>query len=123
MKRILREMRDAGCNISEWHDTEAGERNQQQRRFARTSSTARNGCATSTPRMFVPDQIPADGEHGEYEFRYRRGHSAQVCGVRSGKLALGTGVPLREPSSATIERAPSAASVWYRAETGPHTSR
>src|SRR5438552_12958149 len=51
------EMRDAGCDVSEGNDTEAGKGNQQQRRFARTPGAVYNRCATRTPRIFVTDQI------------------------------------------------------------------
>ena len=121
VKRIVCEMRDAGCDVSKGNDTEAGKGNQQQRRFARTPGAAYNRCATRTPRIFVTDQIPPDGQHHKCGFRYRRGHRAQVRGTRSDKAAC-PGVSLSEPSSPIIERAPSEARVWYLAETGPHTS-
>src|SRR6476660_509161 len=121
VKRIFREMRDAGRDVSERNDPEAGQGNQQQRRFARTAGAAYNRCTTGTPRIFVPDQIPADGQHRECDFRDRRGHRARVRDARS-EPAPCEGESLSEPSSPIIERAPSEARVWYLAETGPHTS-
>src|ERR1700730_4540367 len=109
MKGIGCEMRDARHNVNEGNDTQAGKRNEQQHGLTRTSSAAYNCFATRTPRMFVADEIPADGEHNEYEFRYRRGHSLWSCGVRSDdKLALCPGMSaFREPSSPIADRAPS----------------
>src|SRR5258708_14926110 len=55
LKGIIRKMRDAGCDVSEGNDTQAGKGNQQQRRFSTTPSASYNRRAPRTPRIFVTD--------------------------------------------------------------------